>query len=63
MSTKGKWEKKDWKKSKFEKQIRITKEDLDYLSKIKGKKKLATILNEIINEHKKLSTGSYCKNK
>lgn len=42
-----------WEKSKFNKKIRISEEDLEFLRKIKGKKCMAGKLSEIIMKYKK----------
>ena len=42
-----------WEKSKFNKRIRISNENLEFLRMIKGKKSLAGKLVEIIREYRK----------
>lgn len=45
-------EKKDWDDNEFTERIRITKEDRDYIKKIKGKTSMARKLQEIISKHR-----------
>ena len=42
-----------WDKSIYKKQIRITEENHKYIDETKGRLKMATRLNEIINSYKK----------
>jgi len=45
-------EKRDWEDTDFTEKIRISKDDLEYIKKIKGKKSLARTLQEIISKHR-----------
>lgn len=45
-------EKRDWEDTDFTEKIRISREDLEYVKKIKGKKSLARTLQEIIKKYK-----------
>ena len=49
-------EKKDWEDSEFEKKVRISLEDLEFIKKIKKKKSIAGKLKEIINHYRKDTT-------
>lgn len=43
----------NWETSKYEKVIKITKEDLDWIKENKGKKSAAGFLKQILEEFKK----------
>lgn len=45
-------EKKDWGETEYTERVRITKEDLEWLKKKKGKKTLAGKLQEIIKVYR-----------
>lgn len=45
-------EKQNWAENEFQKQIRITEEDLNYIKKIRGRTSTARKLQEIIQKYK-----------
>jgi len=49
-------ERNKWEDTNFTEKIRISKSDLEYIRKSKGKKSLAGKLKEIINAYKKDKT-------
>lgn len=46
-------DKSRWEKSKYAKQIRISKENLEFIRRVKQKKSMAGMLAEIIGEFRK----------
>jgi hypothetical protein len=53
-------ERNKWEDTNFTEKIRITKSDLEYIRKSKGKKSLAGKLKEIISAYKKDKTEGVC---
>jgi hypothetical protein len=47
---------KEWNESRFNKRIRVTEDDLEWIKKNKGKKSAAGFLEEIIKQYKNEST-------
>lgn len=45
-------DKQNWEENEFQKQVRVTEEDLQYLKKIRGKLSIARKLQEIIKRER-----------
>lgn len=49
-------EKRDWEDTDFTEKIRISRQDLEFIKRIKGKKSLARTLQEIIQKYGETKT-------